>query len=185
MHQSFAEQIALISGSTSRLTLFNAETTLYIKFIGNAARLKSDTSKSSDAPAGPPSRCLCFCPAARSAREFIKKKTSILIPSASSSPVAAPCGNLVLDVDVHSPCYCRAPQPPPLARAASIPARPHVTVQQCTTARLLHLALEVALLPPSKNRMTAWGLDVLTDRVVHVLTDNDQIEFVVLRKLDC
>ena len=66
---------------------------------GNAMCLTSDRSKAPDAPAGPPPHCLRFYTAARSACEFIKK-SPILIPFASSSLVAAPCGCPVLDVDV-------------------------------------------------------------------------------------
>jgi hypothetical protein len=41
------------------------------------------------------------------------KKSPILIPSASSSPIAALCGCPVLDADAHSPPCCRAPHLPP------------------------------------------------------------------------
>jgi hypothetical protein len=89
--------------------------------------LTSDTSKSTDAPAGRPPRCLRFYPAAHSAREFIKKKSLILIPSVSSSCRSAlRCP--VLDTDTHSPHCCRAPHPSLLARSARhahhLPGRP-------------------------------------------------------------
>jgi hypothetical protein len=97
----------------------------YALYNGNATHLTSDRSKSSDAPAGPPPRCLRFYPAARSTHEFIKKISHILIPSTSSSSVAAPCDCPILDADVHSPRYYRAPHLPPLARTPScVPLTP-------------------------------------------------------------
>jgi hypothetical protein len=94
--------------------LFNAvmvilRTQALIFKIGNATCLTSNTSKSSDAPAGPLPRWLRFYPAAHTAHEIIKKSSPILIPFASSSPVAAPCGGLILDADTHSPRSYRVP----------------------------------------------------------------------------
>jgi hypothetical protein len=47
------------------------------------------------------------------------KKSLILIHSASFSPITAPCGCPVLDVNAHSPRWCHAPNPSPLAHAPS------------------------------------------------------------------
>jgi hypothetical protein len=108
---------------------------------GNATRLTCDTS---DAPVGPPSCCLYFYLATFSAREFILKKSPIIIHSASSSPVAVSCACPVLDTAAHSPHYCRAPHPPPLVHAPSgvLPA----------TSRRAHY-------PPSRSKPGAGSAD--------------------------
>jgi hypothetical protein len=61
--------------------------------------------------------CLVACaftPHLGSTREFIQK-TTILIPSASSFLAAAPCGCLILNMNVQSPRCCHTPHPSPLA----------------------------------------------------------------------
>ena len=50
------------------------------------------------------------------------KKSSSIIPSASSSPVTPPCNCPVLDVGTHYPRCCCVPRLPPLAHAPSCAA---------------------------------------------------------------
>jgi hypothetical protein len=107
--------------------------------------LRQHEHKSSDAPAGPPPRCLRFYPAARSVREFIKKITHpypvhFLLPCCSALRLPCPTRTRTL-LTVAARPICRRSLAPCCARLSPHP----VTCAGAGDARSVSRALPAQL----------------------------------------